>query len=76
MTTFSNIPLPSSPDINVRIAWAGDIFQDLIEGLYTTEQGWYIHTLIAGWTDLCTAEERRQYLGMLRIFDDYLLNNQ
>jgi hypothetical protein len=74
MTLSSTINLPSSPDVNVRIAWAGDAFQDLIEGLYTKEQGWYIWNLIVGWSDLCTSEERRQYLAMSRIYDEYLKN--
>jgi len=70
--TFSSIPLPASSDANVRIAWAGETFQDLIEGLYTIEQGWYIWNMIVGWTDLCTSDEERQYLAMARIYNEYL----
>jgi hypothetical protein len=71
---LSSIPLPSSTNINIRIAWAGDIFQDLIYGTYNTNEGWYIWNVIIGWTDLCTTEEKRQYLAMAKIFEDYLKN--
>jgi hypothetical protein len=74
MTISSTIILPSSTNVNVRIAWAGDAFQDLLEGLYTIEQGWYIWNLIVGWSDLCGSEDRRQYSVMARIYDEYLKN--
>lgn len=74
MATFSHIPLPASSSTDIRIAWAGDIFQDLISGMYSTEEGWFIYNVIVGWTDLCTENERRQYKQMAKIFTEYLRN--
>lgn len=74
MSLLDSIVFPPSSNVDVRIAWAGDRFQDLIEGMFTTEQGWLIHTMIVGWTDLCTETERRQYRQMAKIFEEYLRN--
>lgn len=74
MSLSSTISLPQSSDVNTRIAWAGDLFQDLIEGSLTIQQGWYIWNAIVGWSDLCTSEEKRQYSAMARIYEQYLSN--
>jgi hypothetical protein len=74
MTLSYTIHLPLSSDINTRIAWAGDMFHNLIEGQLTANEGWYIWNALVGWTDLCSANERRQYEQMARIYQDYLRN--
>lgn len=74
MSLLDSIDFPSSSNVDVRIAWAGDRFQDLLEGMFTVQQGWFIHTAIMGWADLCTSNERRQYFAMAKIFEEYLRN--
>jgi hypothetical protein len=72
MSKFSKVGQPDFPDVNVRIAWAGERFADLIEGQYTVEEGWYIWNMIVGWSDLCSEHDRYQYNNMARIFQEYL----
>jgi hypothetical protein len=66
------IQLPADDRVETRIAWAGEVFVDICEGLVTNDVGWYVWQMVVGWSDLCTAEERRQYLTMAGQISDLL----
>jgi hypothetical protein len=57
-------------DIVSRLAWAGDRMWDLSEGIIPPEECGILWALIVGWADLCTADERRQYLDFARLVQE------
>jgi hypothetical protein len=66
------LELPPSEDVTTRLAWAGDWFADLCEGLMDPRVGWVCYSVVSGWADLGTEHERQQYHSMARQFADHL----
>lgn len=61
MTNLFEMPMPAQ-NVTDRIEWAGERLADVAEGLLSGEAGWFVWATIVGWGDLCTADERRQYI--------------
>lgn len=71
-----DLELPADNTVETRIAWAGERLWDYHEGLLPKEVGWFVWNAIVGWADLCTADERRQYLAMARELQQALQGEQ
>ena len=71
MPTYE-LPLPCDNTIATRLEWAGERYADLVEGQCSPEIGWFVWNAVMGWTDLCSEDERRQYLAMANQLEEYL----
>lgn len=63
---ITDLDLPTDNSLATRIAWAGERHWDLVEGLLTSEVGWFVWNVVVGWADLCSTDDRQQYLAMAR----------
>ena len=63
---IDQLQFPASNDFETRISWAGERVCDIAEGLISREAGEWIVTLVIGWSDLGTEEERANYREMAR----------
>jgi hypothetical protein len=64
MTSYADIALPTDSKIATRLAWAGERIWDVAEGILSVEAGRYVETVIIGWSDLCSADDKAQYLAL------------
>jgi hypothetical protein len=62
MGYLDEVELPANQSPATRLAWAGERYSDLCRGAVSPDTGWFIWNVVVGWTDLCTEDERRQYL--------------
>ena len=63
MTNLFDMPMPAQ-HATARVEWAGERIADVAEGLLNAEAGWFVWATIVGWSDLCSEDERRQYLNL------------
>jgi hypothetical protein len=71
-----SIELPKTKDVNDRIEWAGERITDVVEGILTGENAWWIWSTIIGWADLANENDRRQYLALANALSDILKNHE
>jgi len=70
---YTRLKLPANTHSTTRIAWAGERYADLCEGLMTPDVGWYVWNIIVGWTDLgATSAEEKAYKALAKQFADLL----
>jgi hypothetical protein len=59
-----DLEMPADDRISTRLDWAGERLWDINEGLLPETVGWFVWNVVVGWADLCSADERRQYLAL------------
>lgn len=71
MAKYLDLELPGT-NVNERVEWAGERYADLCEGLLERDMGWFIWGVIVGWSDVGTADEKRQYRELGKNFEQLL----
>lgn len=72
MTKYLDLELPTTTKPSERIEWSGERFADLAEGIIGVDVGWFIWGIIVGWSDLGTADEKRQYLALAANYEQLI----
>jgi hypothetical protein len=62
MGYLDEVELPANQNPETRLVWARERYSELRRGTTTPDVGWFIWNVVVGWTDLCTEDERRQYI--------------
>ncbi len=76
MTDPFEMQMPATQSVADRIEWAGERIADVAEGLLSGDAGWFVWATIVGWGDLCTADERRQYIDLSGRIAEMLRNQE
>jgi len=66
MATLETLTTPTGTTAAERIEWAGERIADLAEGKLTKSEASIVWNYLVGWSDLCSEDERRQYLALAR----------
>lgn len=66
---------PASESLADRLEWAGERYHDACEGLLNRAQLDYLGVYVYGWSDLCSATDKHQYLGMARQIAQFVVAN-
>jgi hypothetical protein len=70
MPTLDTLQTPTSSDPVARIEWTGERIADLCDGTLSKSYAAMVWNYLAGWMDLATEDERRQYAALaLRVQD-------